>query len=169
MWRPFKLLSVRAEKHYLNCISFKANLLFNVILADDLFSYFSPFFLAYLCTVKCFLRFSFVLKTSADNVIFKFFYIFTNELSLFSIQLTLLKQRNSIELKKDLIHWWKCQKFAKSCCRLTVSLRNKMSTDHVIWPIFDIFHQWIESFFNQIDFIYALKLNWLAKRLNLLQ
>ena len=62
----------------------------------------------------------------------KFFDIFSNKLSLISIQLTLLRHRNSIELKKDSIFWWKCQKFAKSRCRPTFSLRNKTS-------IYDIF------------------------------
>ena len=51
-------------------------------------------------TVEFFLRLCFVVKTSADNVILQIFDISTNELSLFSIQLTLLRHRNSIELKK---------------------------------------------------------------------
>ena len=46
-----------------------------------------------------------IVKTSADNVISQIFDIFTNELSLFSNQLTLLRHRNSIELKIDSIHW----------------------------------------------------------------
>ena len=35
------------------------------------------------CTVECFLRFCFVVKTSVDNVILQIFDIFTNESSLF--------------------------------------------------------------------------------------
>ena len=36
-----------------------------------------------ICTVKCFLRFCIVVKTSANNVILQIFDIFTHELSLF--------------------------------------------------------------------------------------
>ncbi len=57
------------------------------------------------CTVECFPRFCFIVKTSADNVILQIFNIFTNELSLFSTQLSLLRNKNSIELKNDSIHW----------------------------------------------------------------
>ena len=55
-------------------------------------------------TVECFLRFCFVVKTLTDNVILQIFDIFTHELCLFFIKLTLLRHRNSIELKKDSIH-----------------------------------------------------------------
>ena len=60
-------------------------------------------------------------------MIWWYFDIFTNELSLFSTQLTLYRHSNSNELKKDSIHVWKCQKFAKSCCRPTFSQRSKTS------------------------------------------
>ena len=56
-------------------------------------------------TVESFLRFSFVVKTSADKVILQIFDIFTNEWSHFSTQLILLRQKNSIELKKESVHW----------------------------------------------------------------
>ncbi len=51
------------------------------------------------CTMECFLRFCFVVKTSADNVISQIFYIFTNELSLFfnSIEYLCLNKVNWVE------------------------------------------------------------------------
>ena len=93
--------------------------------------------------MECFLRFCFIVKTSADKVISLIFDIFANELSLSSIQLTFLKQRNSIELKKGSIYWWKCQKLAKSRFRPTFSLRTKTSAIKVILQIFEIFpNEW---------------------------
>ena len=53
-------------------------------------------------TVECFLRFCFVVKMSADNVILKFFDIFAYEFSLFSAQLSFYALIKSIGLKKRL-------------------------------------------------------------------
>ena len=49
------------------------------------------FFLSFaqVCTVECFPGFCFVVKTSADKMILKFFDIFSHEFSLFSNQLSL--------------------------------------------------------------------------------
>ena len=80
-----------------------------------------------LCTVDCFPKFCFVVKTSADNVILQIFDKMTHDFSLFSTQLTLFRPKSSIGLKKDGIHVRKCQKFAKSHCRPTFLQRNKTS------------------------------------------
>ena len=74
---------------------------------------------------EMFPRFCFVVKMSADNVIWQILDIFTNELSLFfntiAFLVCLLRQKKSTELKKDSIQWWKCQKYAKSLGRPTFS------------------------------------------------
>ena len=69
-----------------------------------------------------------------------------------SIQLTFLRHRNSIELKKDSIHWWKCQKIAKSRCRPTFSKRNKTSPT-----------KWFCSFltFSRMNWVF-FQLNWVS-------
>ena len=82
------------------------------------------------CTVECFLRFCFVVKMSADNVILQIFDIFSHEWSLFSTQLSFYAFIKSTELKKDSIHWWKCQKFAKSRYRPTFSQRKQNLRKH---------------------------------------
>ena len=106
-------------------------------------------------TVQCFLRFCFVVKTSADNVIWHIFDIFTKKLSLFSTQLSFYALRKSIGLKKDSIHVWKCQKFAKSRCRPMFLQQNTTSADNVISQIFDIFTKKLSLFSTQLSF-YAL-------------
>ena len=50
------------------------------------------------------LRFCFVVKTSADNVISQIFDIFANKFRLFSTQLSFYALIKSIELQKDSIH-----------------------------------------------------------------
>ena len=42
----------------------------------------------------------------------------------------------------------------------------KMSADNVFFSIFWHFHQWIESFFNSIEFLCLNKVNWIKKRPN---
>ena len=66
-----------------------------------------------------------VVKTSADKMVLQILDIFSHDFSLFSTQLTLFRPQNSIGLKKGWIHVRKCQKFAKSSCRLIFSQRNK--------------------------------------------
>ena len=53
------------------------------------------------CTVECFARFCFAVKTSADKMILQIFDIFSHDFSPFSTQLTLIRPENSIGLKKD--------------------------------------------------------------------
>ena len=77
------------------------------------------------CTVECFSRLCFVVKTSADKMILHIFDIFSHDFSHFSTQLTLFRPKNSIGLKKDWNHVRNCQKFAKSSCRPMFSQRNK--------------------------------------------
>ena len=78
-------------------------------------------------TVEHFARFCFVVKTSADKMIWQIFDNFSHDFSLFSTQLTLFSPKNSIGVKKDWIHVRKGQKFANSRCRPTFSQRNKTS------------------------------------------
>ena len=67
--------------------------------------------------VECFLRFCFVVKTSADNVILPIFDIFTYELSLFSTQLSFYALIKSIGLEKRLNSLVKMSKI----CQITLS------------------------------------------------
>ena len=58
---------------------------------------------------SCRPRFYFVVKTSADNMIWQIFDIFSHEFNRYSSQLTLFRPKNSIGLRKDWIHVRKCQ------------------------------------------------------------
>ena len=100
-------------------------------------------------------------KGESNLDISQIFDSFTNELSLFSTQLSFYALIKSIELKKDLIYWWKFLS-AEVLFRCKNVGRQRDFTNY--WH----FHQWIESFFNSIDFIKAQTLNWVEKRLNLL-
>ncbi len=91
------------------------------------------------CTVECFPRFCFVVKTSTDKMIWQIFDIFSHEYSLFANQLRFWAQIKSIGLKKDRIHLRKCQKFAKYSCRPTFSQRNKTLGNIPQWPYFYVF------------------------------
>ena len=64
------------------------------------------------CTVECFTRFCFVVKTSADNVILQIFDIFSHDFSLFSTQLTLFRPKNSNWFEQRLNS---CEKMSKIC------------------------------------------------------
>ena len=81
-------------------------------------------------SVECFLRFCFVCENIGRHMILQIFDIFTHELSLFSTHLTWQRHKNSTELKKDSIHWWKCQKTPKSRCRPTFRLRKQNRRKH---------------------------------------
>ena len=64
-------------------------------------------------TVECFARFCFVVKTSADKMILQICDIFSYDFSLFSIQLTLFRPKNSIGFKKRQNSYEKMSKICK--------------------------------------------------------
>ena len=67
----------------------------------------------YPCTVECFPRFCFDVKTSADKMILHIFDLFSHEFSLFSTQLTFLRPNNSIGFEKRLKSYEKISKICK--------------------------------------------------------
>ena len=107
------------------------------------------FFSSFQNTVECFLGFCFVVKTSADDVIWQIFDICSHEFSLFfkPIEFLGLYKVNWVEKRLK-----SCEKMSK-VCEITLS---KTSTDNVILQIFDIFSPDFSLFSTHLTF-YRLK------------